>query len=154
MLVGINLLREGLDLPEVSLVRILDADKEGFLRSGTSLIQTIGRAARNVSGEVHMYADTITPSMATAIDETNRRRAKQVAYNIANGIDPTPLRKRIADITDMLAREDADTEELLGGWRAPAVSRGKAPVPGMASSGGGRSPASSWRPCRPPTWPT
>jgi excinuclease ABC subunit B len=113
VLVGINLLREGLDLPEVSLVAILDADKEGFLRSETSLIQTIGRAARNVSGQVHMYADKITPSMARAIDETTRRRAKQVAYNEAHGVDPQPLRKRIADITDLLAREDADTQELL-----------------------------------------
>jgi excinuclease ABC subunit B len=113
VLVGINLLREGLDLPEVSLVAILDADKEGFLRSETSLIQTIGRAARNVSGQVHMYADKITPSMQRAIDETTRRRAKQVAYNAAHGVDPQPLRKRIADITDLLAREDADTQELL-----------------------------------------
>ncbi len=113
VLVGINLLREGLDLPEVSLVSILDADKEGFLRSGTSLIQTIGRAARNVNGQVHMYADKITPSMAKAIDETNRRRAKQIAYNEAHGVDPQPLRKKIADITDLLAREDADTQELL-----------------------------------------
>jgi excinuclease ABC subunit B len=137
VLVGINLLREGLDLPEVSLVSILDADKEGFLRSGTSLIQTIGRAARNVSGQVHMYADTITDSMAKAIDETNRRRAKQVAYNLERGVDPQPLRKRIADITDLIAREDADTEELIGG-SGRQQSRGKAPVPGLSSRGAGR----------------
>jgi excinuclease ABC subunit B len=124
VLVGINLLREGLDLPEVSLVAILDADKEGFLRSGTSLIQTIGRAARNVSGQVHMYADSMTRSMTSAIDETNRRRAIQVAYNLDKGVDPMPLRKRIADITDMLAREDADTEQLLGG-SGRSQSRGK-----------------------------
>jgi len=132
VLVGINLLREGLDLPEVSLVAILDADKEGFLRSGTSLIQTIGRAARNVSGQVHMYADKITPSMQRAIDETTRRRDKQIAYNTAHGVDPQPLRKRIADILDQLAREDADTERLLGG-SGRQQSRGKAPVPGVSS---------------------
>jgi excinuclease ABC subunit B len=132
VLVGINLLREGLDLPEVSLVSILDADKEGFLRSGTSLIQTIGRAARNVSGQVHMYADQVTPSMQRAIDETDRRRAKQVAYNTEHGIDPTPLRKRIADILDQLVREDADTEKLIGG-AGRQQSRGKTPVPGLSS---------------------
>ena len=128
VLIGINLLREGLDLPEVSLVAILDADKEGFLRSATSLIQTIGRAARNVSGEVHMYADRITDSMAKAIDETNRRRAKQVAYNLERGVDPQPLRKKIADITDLINRESEDTEELLshekGGAKKIASSAG------------------------------
>jgi len=132
VLVGINLLREGLDLPEVSLVAILDADKEGFLRSGSALIQTIGRAARNVSGQVHMYADTITPSMKRAIDETNRRREKQVAYNTEHGINPQPLRKRIADILDQIVREDADTEQLIGGG-GRQQSRGKAPVPGLSS---------------------
>ena len=125
VLVGINLLREGLDLPEVSLVAILDADKEGFLRSDKSLIQTIGRAARNVSGEVHMYADKVTPSMASAIEETNRRRERQVAYNTANGIDPQPLRKKIADITEMLAREDETTQELLQTW-ADVGQKGRA----------------------------
>nr|WP_218902281.1 excinuclease ABC subunit UvrB [Streptomonospora nanhaiensis] len=135
VLVGINLLREGLDLPEVSLVAILDADKEGFLRSSSALIQTIGRAARNVAGQVHMYADNITDSMRNAIDETNRRRAKQLAYNEEHGIDPQPLRKRIADILDSLAREDVDTEELIGsGYRSP-----KAPVPGLAGAGQERS---------------
>jgi len=114
VLVGINLLREGLDLPEVSLVAILDADKEGFLRSQTSLIQTIGRAARNVSGEVHMYANDVTASMAKAIEETERRREIQIAYNTVRGIDPQPLMKKISDITDQLAREKADTDELFG----------------------------------------
>ena len=113
VLVGINLLREGLDLPEVSLVAILDADKEGFLRSSTSLIQTIGRAARNLHGQVHMYADTITDSMRTAIDETDRRRTIQMDYNKEHDIDPAPLVKRIADITERLQREDEDTRELL-----------------------------------------
>ncbi|TDT32833.1 excinuclease ABC subunit UvrB [Naumannella halotolerans] len=131
VLVGINLLREGLDLPEVSLVAILDADKEGFLRSDKSLIQTIGRAARNVAGQVHMYADKITPSMEAAIDETNRRRSIQVAYNTEHGIDPQPLRKKIADITDMLAREDADTAALMHEYGAQGKGRQriKSPVP-------------------------
>ncbi|MDR1213978.1 MAG: excinuclease ABC subunit UvrB [Propionibacteriaceae bacterium] len=126
-LVGINLLREGLDLPEVSLVAILDADKEGFLRSERSLIQTIGRAARNVSGQVHMYADSITASMAKAIEETNRRRAKQVAYNAAHGVDPQPLRKKIADITEMLAREDADTSRVMAETPIRSAGRGSGP---------------------------
>jgi excinuclease ABC subunit B len=124
VLIGINLLREGLDLPEVSLVAILDADKEGFLRSSTSLIQTIGRAARNVSGEVHMYADNITKSMQFAIDETNRRRIKQVEYNQEHGIDPTPLRKKIADITDLIAKEVDDTEDLASSSRSSTISSG------------------------------
>jgi excinuclease ABC subunit B len=135
VLVGINLLREGLDLPEVSLVAILDADKEGFLRSGTSLIQTIGRAARNVSGQVHMYADKITPAMAKAIDETNRRREKQIAYNKVNGVDPQPLRKKINDIVSQIAREEVDTEQLLGtGYRqGGGKAAGTAPVPAASS---------------------
>ena len=151
VLVGINLLREGLDLPEVSLVAILDADKEGFLRSEKSLIQTIGRAARNVSGEVHMYADSVTDSMTAAIDETNRRREKQVAYNLANGIDPQPIRKKIADITDMLAREDADTRRPA---RRPAArsrpgSRSFARRQGCERPGAEAGRATGRRPRRP-----
>jgi excinuclease ABC subunit B len=116
----------------VSLVSILDADKEGFLRSSTSLIQTIGRAARNVSGQVHMYADRITDSMAHAIDETNRRRAIQVAYNTEHGVDPQPLRKKIADITDQLAKEDADTQELLNNNRLAKGGKRKSAAKGAA----------------------
>ncbi|AKE41121.1 UvrABC system protein B [Corynebacterium kutscheri] len=126
VLVGINLLREGLDLPEVSLVAILDADKEGFLRSTRSLIQTIGRAARNVSGEVIMYADKITDSMQYAIDETERRREKQIAYNTEHGIDPQPLRKKIADILDQV--NDSVTTEV-----SAAADVGMAEKPDISS---------------------
>ncbi|MCV7044487.1 excinuclease ABC subunit B [Mycobacterium frederiksbergense] len=139
VLVGINLLREGLDLPEVSLVAILDADKEGFLRSARSLIQTIGRAARNVSGEVHLYADKITDSMKQAIDETDRRRAKQIAYNKEHGVDPQPLRKKIADILDQVYREADDTEATVdvgGSGRNSSRGRRAQGEPGRAVSAG------------------
>ena len=136
VLVGINLLREGLDLPEVSLVAILDADKEGFLRSTTSLIQTIGRAARNINGQVHMYADNLTDSMKRAIDETTRRRDKQIAYNKERGVDPQPLRKKIADITDQILREEQDTAELLEkAAKNKKVRDGKSVIPIRARKG-------------------
>lgn len=122
VLVGINLLREGLDLPEVSLVSILDADKEGFLRSTRSLIQTIGRAARNVSGEVHMYADTVTDSMAQAIDETERRREKQIAFNKEHNIDPQPLRKKIADILDQVYDNESEADDRESAGKADVGS--------------------------------
>ena len=136
VLVGINLLREGLDLPEVSLVAILDADKQGFLRSATALIQTIGRAARNVTGEVHMYADKITDAMRQAIDETDRRRAKQVAYNTERGVDPMPLRKKIADITDQILREEEDTAKLLEGSNSKKRGSSNAPLKGRKTIAG------------------
>ncbi|GAA3305228.1 MULTISPECIES: excinuclease ABC subunit UvrB [Glutamicibacter] len=141
VLVGINLLREGLDLPEVSLVAILDADKQGFLRSATSLIQTIGRAARNVSGQVIMYADKITDAMDQAIEETNRRRAIQEAHNKEHGIDPMPLRKKIADITDQLAREDADTQELLNNNRLAKNAKRSKASPAVRKDGLAAAPA-------------
>ncbi len=136
VLIGINLLREGLDLPEVSLVAILDADKEGFLRSGTSLIQTIGRAARNVSGEVHMYADKITDSMRVAIEETERRREKQIAYNTERGVDPQPLRKKIADILDQVYQEADEGVEVGGSGRNASRGRRAQGEPGRAMSAG------------------
>jgi excinuclease ABC subunit B len=135
VLVGINLLREGLDLPEVSLVSILDADKQGFLRSATSLIQTIGRAARNINGEVHMYADNVTDAMQKAIEETDRRRVKQVAYNLERGVDPQPLRKKIADITDQILREEQDTAELLEQAKKRKTRDGKSVVPVRSRKG-------------------
>jgi excinuclease ABC subunit B len=135
VLVGINLLREGLDLPEVSLVAILDADKQGFLRSATSLIQTIGRAARNINGEVHMYADRVTDAMAKAIEETDRRREKQVAYNLARGVDPQPLRKKIADITDDIMREEEDTAKLIAENKGKSSSKLKSGQSATATKG-------------------
>jgi excinuclease ABC subunit B len=132
-LIGINLLREGLDLPEVTLVAILDADKEGFLRSETSLVQTIGRAARNVDGQVIMYADEVTPSMRRAIDETNRRRKLQIEYNQANGIDPQTIRRRVTDIIQGLRGEE---EGVAAGGR-PRKGRAPTPARGRAGRRGG-----------------
>ncbi len=153
VLVGINLLREGLDLPEVSLVAILDADKEGFLRSTTSLIQTIGRAARNVSGEVHMYADKITDSMRNAIDETERRREKQIAYNTAAGVDPQPLRKKIADILDQVYKEAEDSVDIGGSGRNSSRGRRAQGEPGRSGSSAGVIESGTCRRCRGRSWP-
>ena len=153
VLVGINLLREGLDLPEVSLVSILDADKEGFLRSGTSLIQTIGRAARNVSGQVHMYADTVTDSMAKAIDETNRRRAKQVAYNEAHGVDPMPLRRR-SPTSPSCSPARTPTPRSCSAAAAASSRAARRRCPGCPSKGARTATRPARRACRRPTWPT
>jgi excinuclease ABC subunit B len=124
VLVGINLLREGLDLPEVSLVAILDADKEGFLRSGTALIQTIGRAARNVNGRVIMYGDKMTDSMKFAIDETNRRRAKQVKFNTEHGIIPVSIHKAVRDITERLGVQAHAMAEKAGEYKTDRKGAG------------------------------
>jgi excinuclease ABC subunit B len=127
VVVGINLLREGLDLPEVSLVAILDADKEGFLRSETALVQTIGRAARHVEGKVIMYADTVTNSMARAIDETDRRREKQVTYNEEHGIEPRSIIKAVRDLTDDIAEEYAEKARALAEEQEVYVTAGDLP---------------------------
>ena len=152
VLIGINLLREGLDLPEVSLVAILDADKEGFLRSGTSLIQTIGRAARNVNGQVHMYADKITPSMAQAIEETNRRREKQVSYNTEMGIDPQPLRKKINDILERVYAEAEDAVPISGSGRGASRGRRAQGEPGGSAGVYAGRPTAAWLAESGPTW--
>ena len=150
VLVGINLLREGLDLPEVALVAILDADKEGFLRSASSLIQTMGRAARNVNGRVVMYADSITDSMTTAIGETQRRRARQIAYNLEHGIDPQSISKSVTDILERVRGDGIGSAAVSSGpnSRSAADRAQKTRSAGRRSAGGGRRAGPNHRPRR------